>query len=438
MIQAENPSFDDFMNRIQNCDSLSDALKIQLLIYAEIQKKQSEISNCNNSDVVDGILVSDLRLYLVNLQTAYSKIEKRISNLGGQVKLDEKGQLIKLLKDSVFFAVFADFLDRVDKRHVIELYSLLESFKIYDTSSKEMNISCSVQEFQDLLSNYFSKSSKQVNISIDLKNSLQTAKSPNQINQVLSILQNEIIVLLDRDEIPNFSKTAAWKRYFENIEKEKIEDEYISDDSMKLKTKGRLINAMKKVTPKKLSVAKSRDSLGDLASPNPKNEPIDAGKKSDSDDGFLGMFKSRRERFGSSQSELTSPIKDDRKSSIESTKSLRKSILQWRKKDKQVEHEENLDSSLPEITVSQDHIISHDSLFPASLKTPNSITLINKSIADLQDEISQLEAKLNTLTGDKKRSFQLMLQGLFLELENRLFEKRQLEKEIIENLVNVY
>ncbi|KAJ3039594.1 Intermediate filament protein [Rhizophlyctis rosea] len=128
-------SYDEFLKLIKTCESLIDAGKIRDALSIEIQRKKTEIANCQAGDIINGVRVSDTRVYISRLLLAHRRIDKRISFLNGRFKapvpgsVDQAPSLGAILDTPELLGAFMEYMDQTNRIHVLHFWMSVNSLR---------------------------------------------------------------------------------------------------------------------------------------------------------------------------------------------------------------------------------------------------------------------------------------------------------------------
>ncbi|KAJ3086259.1 Intermediate filament protein [Quaeritorhiza haematococci] len=140
--QSKMRTFEEFISLIKRCNNLSDAHSMRNSIATEMAKKTAEIAHCNNGDIINGVKVSDTRVYINQLRVAMKRIEKRIDQLNGRREKDrrpkflskkssfEKPSMHRILEDPQCLTFFTEFIDTEQRPKQYQFWLTVESLHL--------------------------------------------------------------------------------------------------------------------------------------------------------------------------------------------------------------------------------------------------------------------------------------------------------------------
>ena len=243
------PMFDDFMKQIKTCDTVAEANRLRDLTAAELQTKQKEILGYEPDEIVNGVKVSDISVYIQKLELALRRIDKKMSMLNAKKPGDghEKLTFQVILEDQSLFPYFSSYLEHHSRSFYLQawesIYNLFIQIGVENASQldsvlqsdlvKQWDISIIAEQFCEIYNEAFSDMTPfKIAISQSTLTALQTlnetlAMNDDQVSQdvllnqggfkLIQQTQNELFAILQKDDYPEFLKSSHYTRMMSSI-----------------------------------------------------------------------------------------------------------------------------------------------------------------------------------------------------------------------------
>lgn len=124
------PTFDEFLEDISTCTSISTAEQMRATIDSEILAKTEEIEHLHIEDIER---INKLKLYIEKLKECRVKVEKRIGVIISNDTTTYSGRNLDFLGNKELMAHFMEFLQRSSRGHLLEFW----------------NAGCTIRDFLD-------------------------------------------------------------------------------------------------------------------------------------------------------------------------------------------------------------------------------------------------------------------------------------------------